>query len=83
MHFLQRLNDIRQRFETGGTPREVIEVLDQHIEWLLAENVASRAISLGSIAPMSQSVHSDSGDIPVRELFSGEFVVMTWFRGNW
>ena len=84
MEFSDRLADITHQFQTGDTPREIIEVLDAHVKRLLEQNVASQAIQVGSIAPKHLNAYWEKGPVELMTRFCrDQFLVLTWFRGNW
>ncbi len=83
MDLSQRLNKIRDDFENGDTPREIIDVLNAHVEELIANNVAAKAISVGDLAPMNSVVSFVGKAVPLNRFFGEHFLVLTWFRGNW
>lgn len=78
-----RLAEIRQAFETGDTPREIVEVLNGNIEKLLAADVSGNALKVGQQAPLDLTVQTSSGTEPLSSFLSRSFLVLTWFRGNW
>ena len=83
MNLHNRLTEIRQAFETGDTPREIVEVLNGHIEKLLAANVSRKALKIGEHAPLDLTVQTSSGPEPLSYFLREHFLVLTWFRGNW
>lgn len=83
MNLHNRLVEIRQAFETGDTPREIVEVLNGNIEKLLAAGVSSQALKVGDQAPLDLTVQTNSDAVPLKRLLKGKFLVLTWFRGNW
>lgn len=83
MNLSQRLADIQHEFETGDTPRAVIDVLNNHIKQLLASNVADQALSVGGIAPLDATLSFNGVQQPLSSFFGEKYLVLTWFRGNW
>ena len=83
MNLHERLTEIRQAFETGDTPRETIEVLNENIEKLLAVDVTSKALQVGDQAPLDLSLQSSSAAVPLKNLLTRKCIVLNWFRGNW
>ena len=83
MNLNKRLAEIRHAFETGDTPREIVKVLNDNIEKLLAANVSSNALKVGDQAPLDVTVQSIDGPKSLRYFLRKRFLVVTWFRGNW
>lgn len=83
MNFKNRLTEIRHAFETGDTPAEVVEVLNRNVEELLVSDVTERARKVGECAPLSLTVESNHESQPLSSYFGEQFLVLTWFRGNW
>lgn len=83
MNLRERLTKIRQDFETGDTPSEIVEVLNGDIERLLNENVAENALKVGEFADLNLTVHSGEKQISLSSLVGERYLVPTWFRGNW
>lgn len=83
MGLYQRLKNIRHEFEHGDTPREIVEVLNDHIDNLLSSNVAEQAIRVGETAPTKLRVLFGNESVPLNSLSGEHFLVLTWFRGNW
>lgn len=83
MNLNKRLVEIRREFETGDTPREIVKVLDGNIEKLLDADVAGNALKVGEQAPLELAVQTTDGSKPLRHFLRKQFLVVTWFRGNW
>ncbi len=83
MNFYQNLADIRNDFENGDTPQEIVDVLNSHVEELLASDTQSRTISVGESAPMDSKVQFKKRTVSLSELIGEHYLVLTWFRGNW
>lgn len=83
MTLVERLENIRRDFEAGETPQELIETLNQHVDRLVATNVVDNALAVGDAAPLDLPIQSQAGSILLSDLFNGQFLVLTWFRGNW
>ena len=83
MDLHKRLSEIRRAFETGDTPREIVDVLNDHVENLLASNVGDKALQVGEQAAMDLTVQTSSGLEPLSHFLRERFLVLTWFRGNW
>jgi hypothetical protein len=79
----QRLNNIRVKFETGDTPPEIVDVLNDHVQYLLDSNVEKNALTVGDSVPMELQVHTETGTKRLSDLIGDRFLVLTWFRGNW
>lgn len=80
-----RLTQIRETFESGSTPSHIVEVLNSHVDWLVENSVENRALSAGSSVPLDLPVVSEHGPKTIQELndAGNDFLVLTWFRGNW
>jgi len=86
MNLTERLNEIRHEFETGDTPQEIVDVLNSHIDDLIASNATEKALPVGSTLPSDLTVWSGGpGEpaIPLEKLIGEHYLVLTWFRGNW
>ena len=83
MDLQKRLAEIQQEFETGDTPQKTVDVLNGHIESLLAADVTKDALNVGDLAPLDLMVQSISGTNSLESFFSEKYLVLTWFRGNW
>lgn len=83
MAYFERLKKIRQDFESGDTPPEVIATLNANVDRLLAENAAQKALQVGDVGPLTSQVHFDTGTTTLQELHQDKYLVLTWFRGNW
>ncbi len=83
MDLHQRLENIRHEFEHGDTPREIIDILNDHIDNLVASNAAEQAIKVGAIAPTKLRILYRAELVPLSSLSGKSFLVLTWFRGNW
>jgi hypothetical protein len=83
MKFADRLAAIQDKFETGDTPREILDVLNKHVEHLIEINAADNALQIGSEAPLEGQAESDGATIRLSSLHTKDFFVLTWFRGNW
>jgi hypothetical protein len=79
----QRLREIRHSFETGPTSPEVVEVLNAHVDRLVASKTEGQALAVGDSAPLHHVVETDDGCKSLQELCGTRFLVLTWFRGNW
>lgn len=83
VNFDQRLESIRRDFENGETPQEIIDVLDRHIETLIATDAAKNVLNVGESVDANQTFRSDEKQLSLSELFGERFLVLSWFRGNW
>lgn len=83
MTLAQRLLDIRQAFETGPTAPEIVEVLNAHVDQLVASGVADQALAVGELAPLQQAIQMNGERRSLQDLCGDQFLVLTWFRGNW
>ena len=83
MTLAQRLLDIRNAFETGPTAPEIIKVLNAHVDQLVSSAVADQALAEGASAPLQHVVQLNGQRKSLRELLGEQFLVLTWFRGNW
>ena len=83
MTLAQRLLEIRNEFESGPTAPEVIEVLNAHVDRLVSSDVTEQALSVGASAPVQHAVEVDGQRKSLQEYFGSQFLVLTWFRGNW
>lgn len=83
MSLVERLEKIRHDFETGETPRETVTTLNNHVDRLVASNVIANSLAVGSIAPIDLKVVTRTGAKSLIEFFDNEFLILTWFRGNW
>ena len=83
MTLAQRLLDIRQAFETGPTAPEIVEVLNAHVDQLVASAVADQALAVGELAPLQQAIQMNGERRSLQDLCGDQFLVLTWFRGNW
>lgn len=83
MNLAQRLRNIRHEFETGDTPREIIDTLNAHVDELLSGNLAERSLAVGEKALLDLIVGDDDQRQTLRSLMGDRFLVLTWFRGNW
>ena len=83
MTLAQRLLDIRQAFETGPTAPEIVEALNAHVDQLVASAVADQALAVGASAPLQDVVQLNGEKKSLQELVGDQFLVLTWFRGNW
>ena len=83
MNLQQRLAEIRHAFETGDTPRETVDVLNDNIDRLLAQDAAGKALKIGERAPADLLVQTSGGEQPLSRFFTEKLLVLTWFRGNW
>lgn len=81
--FNKRLDQIRQDFESGETPVEIIEVLNKHVDRLVASDVTKQAAQVGESVCLEQVVQTSTGPRILRDFLEDRFLVMTWFRGNW
>lgn len=78
-----RLTEIRQAFESGETPDHVVETLNSHVDWLIENRVEERALKLGQHVSLDHSIQMMEGPATLGELKGKDFLVLTWFRGNW
>lgn len=83
MNLQKRLAEIREAFETGDTPREIVDVLNRHVEKLVAANASDSALKVGGSAPLDLKVQTDSEPKSLGGFLQNKFLVVTWFRGNW
>ena len=79
----ERLADIRQRFVSGETPREIIDVLDANVARLLKERVTEQARKVDDVISMAEQVQTEHESWALQALSGEQFLVLTWFRGNW
>ena len=83
MNLHQRLEKIRIDFETGETPKEVVDVLNAHVEHLIRSGTGKDALKVGDSAPTKLVAWSDEESISLHDCFGDRFLVLSWFRGNW
>lgn len=83
MSLAVRLAEIRRSFENGTTPPETIQVLNAHVETLVASKVHEQALSVGDTAPMDQRIEVDADRQTLDQQMGSNFLILTWFRGNW
>ncbi|QEG24569.1 hypothetical protein [Mariniblastus fucicola] len=76
-----RLSEIRHAFENGTTPPEIVQVLNAHVERMVASGVADQALKVGDAAPLSQQIAGRNCSLG--DLMGESGLVLTWFRGNW
>ena len=78
-----RLHALRVAFESGPTPSEDIQILDDHVLAMQKGGFAERALQGGEQAP-NFSMRSTCGrTLSLAELLKNGPVILTWFRGNW
>lgn len=80
-----RLTQIRETFESGSTPSHIVNVLNAHVDWLVENSVEDRALKAGAHAPLDLPVVFEDGPTTLQQLSEAgnDFLVLTWFRGNW
>lgn len=77
------LEEIRNAFEAGATPREDIRILDAHVEFLSASGAAEQALPEGTVAPEFAMPATTGATVTLLDLRAGGPAVLVWFRGNW
>ena len=83
MDLQQRLTEIRIAFETGDTPKDIVALLNGHVEKLVASDAGDKALKVGQSAPMELTIQTRDGTQTLSDLLEDELLVLTWFRGNW
>jgi len=83
MSLAVRLSEIRRSFENGTTPPEIIQVLDSHVEELVASKVSEQALSVGDTAPIQERIQINADRQTLDQQMGSNFLILTWFRGNW
>ncbi len=85
MSLSHRLDRIREDFLAADVPARMRAALDTHIDRLVAEGAAKRALAAGSSVPDVQfdGITSKRGPARLVALLNRGPVVLTWFRGSW
>lgn len=85
MNLAARLVDIRRRFEASDVAPEVFATLEAHVDRLVRDDVAKRALAVGAQAPEAwlDGLEKERGTFELTRALQDGPVVLTWFRGSW
>ncbi len=87
MSLQDKLDAMRQNFESGGPPynipRQIIETMHRATAELVASGVAKRAPKVGGKAPSFVLNDPDGKAVSLAELLSDGPLVLTFYRGVW
>jgi peroxiredoxin len=87
MSLQDKLDAMKQNFESGGPPYnlppQVIETMNRATAELIASGAAKRAAKVGDKAPAFTLKDPQGNAVSLTELLSGGPLVLTFYRGIW
>jgi len=82
MSFQKRLDALKQEFTTN-VPSDLLEVMNQETDKLIASDIISQAIKVGQELPNGQLLSSSGDQVELEQLINGKPLVISFYRGGW